>query len=1169
MVNFNQDEQNNHNELRKIIIRRLANSLLILLCILLLTFLSLHLAQQGRRGLPVTLQSAVGETLTQSFNYIFNHPREYIWHKEIVPAGALIFDLFTKSLGLLLVSLAAATLLGGGLGIRAALARNKSAGPLIVTLSILGISTPSFLMAMLFWVLNVKVAGWLDLTRAPLPPTGFGWDLHLVMPALVLAARPIAQIMQVTYVTMNNVIEQDYMRLAKAKGLSERLQVSNHALKNILIPVLTTIGTSLRFSLASLPVVESFFLWPGLGLAILQAFSLDIPTLIADLIISLGVMFLFINLALEMVYPLIDARLRKQAVALEDREAEDWLAGGIDSLGDWLSNLRGSVTSWLAALVSRKNPSLRRKALSAVDLEYARKEQKRVLRAGVTNLPLVVGTVMILGLLVLAVYGANMTSVNPFETHNIVMIEGEVFGPPFAPSSMFPWGADALGRDIQALVLHGARQTLSLALFAMLARVVLGVVIGMMAGWWQNSWFDQFINSLIGVWAAFPVTIFAVLIILSLGIERGINVFIIAFCVVGWGEIAQFVRGQVISQKPALYIEAARSVGARSGQILTNHILPHLIPTLVVMAVMEMGGVLMLLADLGFLNIFLGGGFRVDLFGVGNYHFSDIPEWGSLLANIRDWWRSYPWVAWYPGVMFFFSILAFNIWGEGLRRFLDESRINLNRFLNRYTAAAAVSLAVVTVILFRSATPLGLYRSQALTFDAQNTLADIEVLSSPEFTGRESGTPGNLAAAEYIAGRMAEIGLFPAGEKNTYLQALRNPRYHLSEVPRIEILTEQGEVKESFSYRQDFVERIDFTNTFGEGQGKLVGIAVGDGPIVSPLIVMEPGLFDNVLLIREEDYQKVTFNGIFPAVLVVEDSSLFARKDLSPFFGRLNYPVVNISPETAEKLLSSAGSSLSDLDNLGAALPADEYTWTADGEQVAVSMMPDFESYGDRYINVIGYIPGTGSDMGARPGQGLDNQVIMVSAYFDGLGTGPDGTLYPGANDNASGVASMLEIARVLKEGDYQPKKTVIFVAWTGGERFEELVVDNAMNAKTGFTSLTVEAVLKLSGVGYGSGTEIAIDPDSSYRMISLLQEAAGRLNLPVTTRGRGPHFGMPSFARSGGNTAMSAEVSWDGADDLAHTDRDTFNIIDPQKIQKVGELVSLAVSVMSRETDY
>ncbi len=61
--------------------------------------------------------------------------------------------------------------------------------------------------------------------------------------------------------------------------------------------------------------------------------------------------------------------------------------------------------------------------------------------------------------------------------------------------------------------------------------------------------------------------------------------------------------------------------------------------------------------------------------------FSDIPEWGALLANIRDWWRSYPWMAWYPGLAFFLAIMTFNLFAEGLRRFLEDSRVNLSRYL--------------------------------------------------------------------------------------------------------------------------------------------------------------------------------------------------------------------------------------------------------------------------------------------------------------------------------------------------------------------------------------------------------------------------------------------------------------------------------------------------------
>ena len=83
-----------------------------------------------------------------------------------------------------------------------------------------------------------------------------------------------------------------------------------------------------------------------------------------------------------------------------------------------------------------------------------------------------------------------------------------------------------------------------------------------------------------------------------------------------------------------------------------------------------MGGILMLLAELGYLNIFLGGGFQAIIADTGRSstvaYFSDVPEWAALIANVRDWWRSYPWMALYPGAAFFLSIMAFNILGEGL-----------------------------------------------------------------------------------------------------------------------------------------------------------------------------------------------------------------------------------------------------------------------------------------------------------------------------------------------------------------------------------------------------------------------------------------------------------------------------------------------------------------------
>lgn len=1188
-----------------------ANGLLILLGIILLSLLGLFLSRQGQLGLPVDAITAVRELARQAFQYLVHHPAAYIWHKQEVPALKLALELFFNSAGLLLAALLFAILVGGLFGILAAVWRKRGLATLTLLVSIPGISTPSFLLAMVFWMLNVRLSNAVGLAKAFLPPTGFGWDLHMILPVLVLSARPLAQILQVTYVNMSEVLGKEYITVARARGASGILVLVRHALPNILIPVLTTLGTSLRFSLASLPVVECFFIWPGIGSAILQAINLDIPELVTDLVVSLGILFLVVNLGLDLLYLLIDPRQRKngeESKNIGERALDNSWVSPLVIVKEWLCRIKESAAHRMGfhksetfkLAIDKVNSSSASSTINddthpkqsisekpafagpALGGNASRVSDTRfILQKAISNPLLILGTLMALAFIGLAIFGESLVATSPYQTHNIVMIDGKVSAPPFAPSQEFPWGSDAVGRDVRALVLAGARQTLGLALFATLARVLLGVVLGLLAGWWQNSWIDRLVHSTISMWAAFPVTIFAMILILALGIQKGMSVFIIAFCLVGWGEISQYVRGVVIQHKPMQYIEAARSLGAQAIEILHRHILPHLVPAVLVLTILEMGSVLMLLAELGFLNIFLGGGYKVVI-GEGArmtpifYFFSDVPEWGALLANILNWWRSYPWLAWYPGVFFFLSILAFNLWGEGMRRFIEESRLNISRFINRYTVIAAVAILVITLWAFRSATPIQTYSAQARLFNSERVLQDIQVLSSPEMGGRESGAESGKKAADYIAARMEEIGLFPAGQKYTFLREQSVIFPHLIAVPELALLDRQGKTIKDFHYREDFSEFMNRGSPSGEISGQVVGFVVGSGSgeiTGKPVTVRQEGLDEKVLLIRKADLRLINIP-IAAGLLVIEENEDFlSRRYLYPpdlnALTTTTFPMFFINSATAEELLNTAGSSLEQLDRLAETLKPDEYAFTAVGSKVRLSLERTGDERIDQIYDVIGFIPGNASSVNEITGQQLDSQVILISAYYDGLGNGPDGTLYPGANDNASGVAMMLEIARLLLEGDYKPDKTIVFAAWGEGERGKSFSVTNTMGAKVGFNELTVEAVIELSGVGAGSGEGIALDNNSSFRLISLFQEAARKTGASITTRGRGPHFG--SFTRSdfGGRTALSAFVSWNGADELVHTPQDSFDIIDPEKIRLTGETTSLVVTLLARETEY
>lgn len=1140
------------------------------------------MAERGRERLPARPLDALGEAVGRTVAYLTHHPTAYYWHKQDVPVGDVVGAAFVNSAGLLIAALGIAVVIGVPLGISAALARRRRRAILVIVLSTLGMSIPSFMLGMLFWVVTIQLYR-LGLPR--LPVTGFGWDEHMVMPALVLATRPLAQIAQVTYVAFSTVLGQDYIRTAQSKGLRQRVVLLRHALRNALIPIITTLGTSLRFSLASLPVVEFFFIWPGVGLTLLQAIELGMTSLVTDMIAALGLLFLLIHLLLEASYMLIDPRLRGGGQAIERREQHTWQERWSDiqaMLAAWWADLRrqfGSLRGQPAHLPPLPVQLDDQAAVEGAALA-ARSSRRRIVHSVIANPALIVGTLLVSGFLVLAWRGEYMTQANPYETHGVMVIAGKLGAPPYPPSDTFPWGTDPVGRDIQALVLSGAKLTLVLALFGTLGRMVIGTFLGVLAGWWPGSWFDRLVNGGTAVWAAFPATLFAMILILALGIQQGAWVFIVALNAVGWGEIAQFVRGQVMAIKPQPYIEAAQAVGARLDRLLSRYVMPNLLPSLLVLAVLETGGVLMLLAELGFLNIFMGGGFRMTIGESGAmqpvvYVFSDVPEWGALLANIRNWWRTYPWMGWYPALFFSLAILAFNLWGEGLRRFLDESRVNISRLFNRYTLVSSAVLMFGLGWVLQSTAPLSLYRRQAEMFDAQRALADIQALASPRFAGRETGTPGAQAAAEYIAERMKAIGLFPAGRDNTFFQTAPSPRFHLTDMPRLEVLDGQGNTVEALRYRQDFVEYVGPTPTFGEGEGAVVGLALGPDPETSgrdPYRIADLGLRDHVIIVREDHISRLNTGAVAATLVVTTDADKLQRKYL---FGRVSAlrphqieaasPVVWITPQVADRLLVTAGSSLAQLDTLASGLGRGETALTGEGAKVRVAITGTLaEGLDEKYYNVIGYIPGIGS------GMGLDSHAIIVSAYYDGLGIGPEGTLYPGANDNASGVAALLEIARVLKAGPYPPEKTVVFVAWSGGERGEGLSTFDIMNAKIGFSSLTLEAVFELSGVGAGDGEAIAIGEGSSFRLIQLIQAAAGRMGATTTTRGRDPHYGLPVTRTGfGGRSVLSLYLSWDSSDRTAHTAGDTFETIDPEKLRKLGQTAVLALTVISREVDY
>jgi len=284
-----------------------------------LIFLVALVVDLGREGNLRALPSAVPRAAGFTVDYLKGLGRGDLGviasHYRAVAGTPVVAELgraLPKSLGLLAVALTLATLVGLVLGIGGALRGAAPSSGLLLFASVLGISTPSFFAAMLLIWFGV----WLYRSTGVrfLPISGFGWDDHVILPALVLAARPAATVMRLSYNALVEILEADYVRTAMAKGLRPRLILLRHVLRNAGVPLLTAVGVSLRFSLAVLPIVEYIFSWRGIGRGLLTAVHVQDTTAVVGMTLPLVLLFVLVNLVLEILCPLVDPRLRASEV---------------------------------------------------------------------------------------------------------------------------------------------------------------------------------------------------------------------------------------------------------------------------------------------------------------------------------------------------------------------------------------------------------------------------------------------------------------------------------------------------------------------------------------------------------------------------------------------------------------------------------------------------------------------------------------------------------------------------------------------------------------------------------------------------------------------------------------------------------------------------------------
>ncbi|MBM3450211.1 MAG: ABC transporter permease [Armatimonadetes bacterium] len=225
--------------------------------------------------------------------------------------------------------------------------------------------------------------------------------------------------------------------------------------------------------------------------------------------------------------------------------------------------------------------------------------------------------------------------------------------PVHAPDGAFYFGTDRLGRDVYSRVLFGSRLSLPIGILAVAFSLTVGSTVGLATGFFGGR-VDAIGARLIDIMLGFPSLMLALLIITMFGI--GIENVIIAVGISGTPRFARIVRGQTLSVRQNVYIEAARAIGATGPQLLRRHVLPNVRGAIIVLGTLSVGGAILQASALGFLGL-----------GVQ----PPAPEWGTMLAEGKDLMRHAPWLMLFPGMMLFLTVISINLLGDYLREIFD------------------------------------------------------------------------------------------------------------------------------------------------------------------------------------------------------------------------------------------------------------------------------------------------------------------------------------------------------------------------------------------------------------------------------------------------------------------------------------------------------------------
>lgn len=775
---------------------------------------------------------------------------------------------------------------------------------------------------------------------------------------------------------------------------------------------------------------------------------------------------------------------------------------------------------------------------------------------------LLLGGGIVLVWVVIGLAAPLLTAVDPIKQHSFIQDGTRSVPAPFEPGQYgFPLGSDRQGRDLWVAIMYGAQATMTLAFAVLAARLVIGVTLGAFAGWFAGRWIDRLVSALIDAFSAFPTLLFAVLWIFAFDIRSGLSAFAAALVITGWSGFGRATRSALVALKGRPFLEAARSGGLSEFAVFARHAVPNLVPLLAVTAALEASAIVLILGELGFLGYVVGGGTNIPLDeigrGGGRVFFFSAPEWGAILSQGRFEVYRAPWIALVPALAFASAVLGFNLAGHGLRLLFERAPVALGRLLGWRTAAVIVVFVVLIRLLSPLIGPAAGFTAVSTQFAGDRAMAHLRYIGDPAREGRYTGSKGYRESATYVADRFRELGLEPAGDNGTYEQSFRMADVGLIAMPSFERL---GDGAKHYTPRQDFSESVGGRRGGGTAEGRVVYVGGGNKvagysdyqgvhPEGAIVLIAGPGLGgDRIDIARREGAVGVIQVANVVSGPLIKPSSIAA-------FERETIPVITVTEDVADELIRGSGKRIAELrstleDRLRRAQtrpslrpeapePLSFETDTRVRLTVPLGTVHDITG-----TNVVGILRGTDPSRADR--------FILTGGHLDGIGTDPDGTVFPAANDNGSGPSIVLEIARVLAAHREALRNPVIFAVFAGEE--EGLVGSEAFLNRSLVTPLRPTNIVAFVNIDVAGccGDSLAAS-EESFALHAQAKAAADRLGFGLTYT---PGVGGSDHATYVRRGVPAILLAWNELGPF-HTTGDTIATVTPARLEAAGRVAT------------